>query len=116
MFDFGPQRAAKARLGWARTASDKVHDEVVRQVVEAFARVRSQSEQIATSKRALAASEEGQRLAQQRQEFGVGIVFENIVAEQDLTRASNDYLRSVIEFNKAQYGLSKAIGTLQSSQ
>jgi outer membrane protein TolC len=116
LFDFGRQCAAKARLGSARTALDKVHDEVVRQVVEAVARVRSQDEQIATSRRALAAAEEGLRLAQQRQEFGVGIVLENIVAQQDLTRARNDYLKSVTEFNKAQYGLSKAIGSLESKK
>jgi outer membrane protein TolC len=113
MFDLGRQRAAKARLGSARTALDKIHDEIVRQVVEVFARVRSQYEQISTSKRALSAAEEGLRLARQRQEFGVGIVLENIVAEQDLTRARNDYLKAVAEFNKAQYELSKATGALQ---
>jgi OMF family outer membrane factor len=116
MFDFGRQRAAKARLSSARTTLDRVHDEIVRQVVEAFARVRSQYEQISTSKRALTASDEGLRLAQKRQEFGVGIVLENIVAEQDLTRARNDYLKAVTEFNKAHYALSKAVGTVPSSQ
>jgi outer membrane protein TolC len=111
MFDFGRQRAANARLSSARTALDKGNDQVVRQVVESFAQVRSQSDQIATSKRALAAAEEGLRLAQQRQEFGVGVVLENIVAEQDLTRTRNDYLKVTTEFNKAQYRLAKAIGT-----
>jgi outer membrane protein TolC len=35
---------------------------------------------------------------------------ENILAEQDLTKARHDYLRAVAEHNKAQYALSKAVG------
>lgn len=95
--------------------AEKLHDEIVRQVVEAFTRLQSQSEQINMARRGLTAAEEGLRLAQQRQEFGVGIVLENIQAEQDLTRARTDYLKAVAEFNKAQYGLSKAVGAPLSS-
>jgi outer membrane protein TolC len=112
LFDFSRQRVAKARLNSARIDVDRVHDEVIRQVVEAFTRVQSQSEQISMTQRALTAAEEGLRLAQQRQEFGVGFILENILAEQDLTRARTDYLKAVAEFNKAQYELSKAAGTL----
>ena len=39
-------------------------------------------------------------------------MLENILAEQDLTRARTDYLKAVTEFNKAQYGLSKAANIL----
>lgn len=116
IFDLPRQRAAKARLNSARLVVDKTHHEVTRQVVEAFTRLQSQTEQIHTARRGLTAAEEGLRLAQQRQEFGVGVVLENIVAEQDLTRARTDYLKAIAEFNKAQYGLSKAVGVLTSSQ
>ncbi|MBI3192391.1 MAG: TolC family protein, partial [Pedosphaera parvula] len=112
IFDFSRQRAAKARLNSARLFVEKARDEITRQVVEAFTRLQSQSEQISMARRGLTAAEEGLRLAQQRQEFGVGIVVENILAEQDLTRTRTDYLKAIAEFNKAQYGLSKAIGTL----
>ena len=50
-------------------------------------------------------------MTRQRQEFAVGIVLENIQAEQDLTRIRSDYLAAIAEFNKAQYALNKAIGT-----
>lgn len=116
IFDFPRQRAAKARLNSARLFVDKAHDEVTRQVVEAFTRLQSQSEQMSIARRALTAAEEGLRLAHQRQEFGVGIVLENILAEQDLTRSRTDYLKAIAEFNKAQYGLSKAVGVLPSSR
>lgn len=114
IFDLPRQRAAKARLNSARLFVDKAHDEITRQVVEAFTRLQSQSEQINTARRGLTAAEEGLGLAQQRQEFGVGIVLENILAEQDLTRARTDYVKAIAEFNKAQYELTKAVGTLAS--
>ncbi|MCI0537634.1 MAG: TolC family protein [Verrucomicrobiales bacterium] len=116
VFDFPRQRAAKTRLNAARLFVDKAQDEITRQVVEAFTRLQSQDEQIHTARRGLTAGEEGLRLAQQRKEFGVGIVLENIQAEQDLTRTRTDYLKAIAEFNKAQYGLSKAVGLLRSSQ
>ena len=78
--------------------------------MEAFTRLQSQSEQISMARRGLTAAEEGLRLAQQRQEFGVGVVLENIQSEHDLTRTRSDYLKAIAEFNKAQYALKKAIG------
>jgi outer membrane protein TolC len=112
LFDFGRIRSAKSRLKIAELSSDKLRDDVTRQVVEAFTRWQSFVDQLATAQRALAAAEEGLRLAQQRKEFAVGVVFETIQAEQDLTRARLDYLKAVAEFNKAQYALSKATGRL----
>lgn len=116
LFDFSRQKAAKARLNSTRLGTEKLQAEVVRQVVEAFTRLQSLSEQISMAQRGLTAAEEGLRLAQQRKEYGVGIVLENILAEQDLTRARIDYLKAIAEFNKAQYGLSKAVGVLPSPQ
>ena len=115
VFDFPRQRAAKARLSSAEIGTEKIHDEVVREVVEASTRTQSQSDQIVTARRALSVAEEGLRLAQQRQEFGVGIVLENIRAEEDLTRARSDYLKAIAEFNRAQYELSRAVGKLAGS-
>jgi outer membrane protein TolC len=52
------------------------------------------------------------RLTQQRKEFAVGAVLENILAEQELTRARLDYLNAIVEFNKAQYTLTRAAGRI----
>lgn len=112
LFDFGRVRSADARLKIARLSSDKMQDDITRQVVEAFTRWQSLADQLDTAKRALAAAEEGLLLAQQRKEFAVGIVLETIQAEQDLTRARLDYLKAVAEFNKAQYSLIKATGSV----
>jgi len=85
-------------------------DEVTRQVTESFVRWQSLADQQATARRAVAAAQETLRLTHQRKEFGVGVVLENIQAEQDLTRARLDLLATIAEYNKAQFALSKAIG------
>ena len=90
----------------------KTRDQIAGQVVEAFARMQSIKDQIESARRALGAAEGGLVLAQQRREFAVGIVLENILAEQDLTRARFEFLKVVAEFNKAQYTLKRAVGKL----
>jgi len=112
LFDFTRTRATESRLKISEFSLGKLHDEVTRQVVEAFTHWQSLNEQLSVAKRALDAAEEGLRLAQQRKEFAVGIVLENIQAEQDLTRARLDYLKTVADFDQAQYALLKAIGKL----
>lgn len=115
LFDFGRVRAAQARIQNARLIAEKVRDEIVRQVVEAHARAQSLADQISTARQALVSAEEALRLGRGRKEYGVGIVLEVIQAEQDLTRARNDYLNAVAEYNKVQYALMKAVGQMSAS-
>ncbi|HEY2951992.1 MAG TPA: TolC family protein [Verrucomicrobiae bacterium] len=110
LFDRGRIRAADARLKMAGLSSQKLLDEVTRQVTESFVRWQSLGDQLATAGRAVAAAQETLRLTQLRKEFGVGVVLENIQAEQDLTRARLDLLTAIAEVNKAQYALKKAVG------
>jgi outer membrane protein TolC len=110
LFDSGRIEAARARLAAARLEADKTRQRVAREVVEAWSRVRSLGDQIAAAREGLAAAEEALRLSQERREFGVAAVLERILAEQDLTRARNDYVATVAEHDKAQYALLTAIG------
>lgn len=110
LFDRSRIRAADARLKIEGLSSQKLLDEVMRQVTESFVRRQSLGDQLATARRAVAAAQETLRLTQQRKEFAVGVVLENIQAEQDLTRARLDLLTAIAEFNKAQYALKKAVG------
>ncbi len=110
MFDSSRSRAANSRQRSAQLIGEKVHDQIVREVVDAVTRVRSLADQLKTVRRSLDLADESLRLSRQRKEFGVGIVLEAIQAEQDFTRARNDYLTCVAEFNKSQYSLHKAIG------
>jgi len=116
LFDRGRIRAADARLKIADLNGQKLLDEVIRQVTESFTRSQSFADQMGTARRAVQAAEETLRLTQQRKEFGVGVVLENIQTEQELTRARLDYVTAISEYNKAQYALSKAIGRTLSGQ
>jgi outer membrane protein TolC len=112
LFDFTRTRATESRLKISELNLGKLHDEITRQVVEAFTHWQSLNDQLDVAKQALQAAEEALRLARQRKEFAVGIVLENIQAEQDLTRARLDYLKTVADLDRAQYALLKAIGKL----
>ncbi len=110
LFDPARRHGTRAQLSGAQFAREKIRDQITREVVETATRVRSLSDQIATARRALTNAEGTLRLTLERKEFGVGIVLENIQAQQDLTRARSDYLQAVAEFDKAQYALRTAVG------
>ncbi|PAW73251.1 MAG: hypothetical protein B9S33_22490 [Pedosphaera sp. Tous-C6FEB] len=110
LFDTARERTADSRMRAAALANDKLQDDITRQVVEAHTRVHSLRDQLATLKRALATAEEAFRLTRERKERGLGVVLENIFAEQELTRARSDYVAAVAAFNQAQYELHSASG------
>jgi outer membrane protein TolC len=114
LFDSGRIQGSRARLEGARLEVEKAEQRVVREVVEAVTRVRSLADQIATAREGLSAAQEALRLSQERKEFGIAAVLEHVLAEQDLTRARNDYVTAVAEHDKAQYGLASAVGSSDS--
>jgi outer membrane protein TolC len=109
---FDPSRAhlADAKQRGVAIEREKLGEEITRQVVEAHTRVHSLSDQLGYARKALAAAEQALKLAGERKAFAVGEVLENIVAEQELTRARLDYLSVVTEHNRAQFLLRRAIG------
>jgi outer membrane protein TolC len=110
LFDQSRIHATEARVQIGELQQAQLRDEITRQVVEAHARVHSMADQIDYSRKALGAAEQAQKLARQRQQFGVGEVLENIQAAQDLTRARLDYLTAITEHNRAQFALRRAVG------
>lgn len=112
LFDSGRVKLAKARLSEAQWSLERLKDRISRQVVEARTRVRAEKEQVETAREALTAAEQALVLARGRKEFEVGVVLENILAEQDQTRARQDYARVLGEYAKAQYALLRALGRL----
>jgi outer membrane protein TolC len=81
-------------------------------VVSGLVHVQSLASQIELAKRNLVTSGEALRLTRERKQYGVGVVLEDIQAQQDLTRARSDYVSTLAEYNKAQYALNKAVGAL----
>jgi outer membrane protein TolC len=112
LFDFSRVRTAKSKVNSAELALEKVSSTIERQVVEARTRVQSSSEQMSASRQALGSAEETLRLTRERKQLGVGIVLEDIQAQQELVRARTEYLEAITSFNAAQYELSKALGAL----
>ena len=112
LFDSGRIDASKARLAAAQLADSKLKDVVSSQVVASFVRMKSTAAQIQLAERNLNTASETLRLTQQRKQYGVGVVLEDIQAQQALTQARSDFVTAMAEHNKAQYGLNKAIGSL----
>ncbi len=112
LFDFGNIHVQQARLRSAAFTADKVIDQVANEVITSQTRIQSLADQMATAKQSLSDAAEALRLGQERKEFGVGVVLETILAEQDLARARNDYLNIVADYNKTQYELLRALGQL----
>lgn len=110
LFDFGRINASKARHDTALLRAEKADQEIVRQVVESHTLLQSFADQIETAKRNLATATETLQLTRSRKEFGVGLVLEDIQAQQELIKARSDFLTIIAEFNKAQYALLKSVG------
>ena len=115
LLDFGNMHAQQARLRSAALTGGKVTDQIANEVITSQARVQSLAAQIATAKESLSAAAEALRLAQERKDFGVGVVLETILAQQELSRVRNDYLNIVTDYDKAQYALLRALGRLSTA-
>jgi OMF family outer membrane factor len=110
LFDSGRVNASKARLAAVRLDEAKLKDTITSQVVIALTRAQSLWAQIALAQRNLTTASETLRLTRERKQYGVGVVLEDIQAQQDLTQARSDFLTALAEYNKARYGLNKAVG------
>ena len=112
LFDSGRIKAGKARMAATELAQTKLKDTTTSQVVDALVAVNSIAAQIQLAEQNLNTASETLQLTQQRKQYGVGVVLEDIQAQQALTQARSDYITSLAEYNKAQYALRRAIGGL----
>jgi outer membrane protein TolC len=110
LFDSGRINASKARLATVQLGEAKLKDHITTEVVTSLVRVQSLSAQIALAQQTLATASETLRLTRERKQYGVGVVLEDIQAQQDLTQARSDYFTALAEYDKAQYALNKAVG------
>jgi outer membrane protein TolC len=85
-------------------------DLVAREVVEAQVQVAAGCDQIRTSQAAVAAATASQQLNTQRINQAKGLPIEVLQSNQALAQAQREYLRSVNDYNIAQFTLYRAIG------
>jgi outer membrane protein TolC len=85
-------------------------DQVAREIVEAHAQAQSRAQQIETSKEAVSAAQDSFRRNWERIENGQGLPIEVLQSLGALTSAQKEYVRSVADFNVAQFTLHRSLG------
>jgi len=110
LLDWGRIRASGARLTAAQLSDEKLRDQISREVVDAYTQVQSLFEQLRVARLNVSSAEETLRLTRRRKELGVGVVLEDIQAQQELLKARSDYVVIVTQLNQQQYGLMRSVG------
>ncbi len=110
LFDWGRIRASEAKLTAFQLSDEKLRDQIRREVVDGYTQVQSLFEQLRVARLNLSSAEETLRLTRHRKELGVGIVLEDIQAQQELLKARSEYVVIVTQLNQQQYGLMRSVG------
>ncbi len=88
----------------------RLMDRVAREISVAHAQVRSRSRQIAVAESAVTSATESHERDSIRIEQGVGLPIETLQSLQALDQARREYVRTVVDYNAAQFRLHRAIG------
>jgi len=110
---FGERAArenASAQIQQARMREVELLDTVAREVVEAQVQVEARRQMIDVSKGAITSADDSYRRNLERIRNAQGLPIEVLQSIQALDQARREYLRSVVEFNQAQFRLQRALG------
>ncbi|WP_293085595.1 TolC family protein [Okeania sp. SIO3B5] len=115
-FDGGAARAAARQSildqDIAENRFEQVRNQVRREVEQAFFGLEASFENISTAELGVEQAREALRLARLRFQAGVGTQLEVINAETDLTRAENNLLTAIIDYNRSLSELQRAVSNL----
>jgi outer membrane protein TolC len=110
---FGEQAArneARSRVNQARWRQVQVMDNVASDIAEAYAQVVSRREQITLAQAGITAARESYRRNNERIQDALGLPIEALQAISALDNAQRQYVRSVADYNRAQFRLQRALG------
>ncbi|MDB5345366.1 MAG: Outer rane efflux protein [Schlesneria sp.] len=110
---FGDQAARGETASAARQAQIRelaILDRVAREVVEAHTQVVQRKQRLEIAKKGIVAAERSYDLNQQRIANAQGLPIEVLQSIQALANAQKTYLNAVIDYNIAQFELSRATG------
>jgi outer membrane protein TolC len=110
LFDRSRVRSSEARLRRGELELEQTRDTIRRQVVEFSARASSLSAQLASLRAALDSAEKTAQLSRERRAQSVSGVLEDLLAEEELTRARRDYVAAVAAFDQSQHALLRVLG------
>lgn len=105
LFDSSRKQIARSAERLSALETERITNEIRRQVVDQHAHLQSLAEQLTFSRNILEAAEKTAQLSRDRRQFGVGMVLEDLQAEEELARSRRDYFATTAEYNKAQYAL-----------
>lgn len=108
--DVAAQNVAQALVEQARYREIETMDRISREIVEARSQVKSRKRQIETSRFAVSTAQKSYARNRQRINEGQGLPIEFLQSLQALDQAQREYLRSVTDFNIAQFHLHHALG------
>lgn len=110
LFDRSRVRSSDARMRRGELELEQTRDAIRRQVVEFHARSQSLSVQLASLRAALDAATKTAELSRERRTLSVSNALEDLIAEEELTRARRDYVAALAQSAQAQYALLRALG------
>jgi outer membrane protein TolC len=101
---------ASAQYAQRRAIKAQMMDRVAREVVEAGTQVNSRQAQIAIAESGIRAATDSYHRNLARIREGQGLPIEALQAIQALDDARREYLRTVVDYNEAQFRLQRALG------
>ena len=116
LFDRSRVRSSDARLRRGEFEVEQTRDVIRRQVVEYHARCQSLSAQLASLRVALDAATKTAELSRERRSLAVSNALEDLIAEEELTRARRDYVATLAQSAQAQYALLRALGGITATK
>ncbi|MEQ8790613.1 MAG: TolC family protein [Pirellulaceae bacterium] len=102
--------SAGSRVQQARWRQMRLLDQVATEVAESHAQVRARGVQIATAERGVKLARDSYRRNFQRIREGQGLPIEVLQSLQALDQMQREYLRTVVDYNTAQFRLQWAMG------
>jgi outer membrane protein TolC len=108
--DAAARDVAQSQVAQARYREIETMDQISREIVEARSQVKSRKRQIDTSRSAVSTAQTSYTRNRQRINEGQGLPIEFLQSLQALDQAQREYLRSVTDFNIAQFRLHHALG------
>lgn len=111
LFDKSRIRSSEARLRRSELELEQTRDTIRRQVVEFSARSSSLNAQLISLRAALESATKTAELSRARRAQSVSGVLEDLIAEEELTRARRDTVAATAAYTQSQYALLRALGS-----
>ena len=101
---------AGSRLRQSKNQQVQTMDQIAAEIAEAFAQVEVRGSQIETARAAIATAESSYRRNSERIHQGEGLPIETLQSIQALDQSRRLYVRTVADYNRAQFRLQRALG------